>query len=329
MLSFCNAYRELRVHIYDHTGSVVSPPFHIEKDKDTFLRIFSSIVFGDDECIGFDTTMQIREPKLPMPSRHSRPWLPSKKRETFTDEPDRGAPDSNLTESPSNLAESPPPATSALPAASIAQTVPQSQSPIGKIQVNNDWYDILEVLFSSHGLVGRGTVCYLVRKDGEDYIIKDHWVIGEADEAIMNEVTMMMKMGGVRGVPKLVDHCKVMLSSGEIDCTGIYRYQKMASFQDDLRTHVRLVMKPRGRPLYKFRTKLELVNAIHDIVISKYPLVVHYVSTDRFFSSSTRGPCTGSFAPRFQPSQCNDRGCRWWQHWDVDRLGVCCTYYIR
>lgn len=305
MLSFCNAYRELRVHIYDHTGSVVSPPFHIEDDKEVFLRIFSSIIFGNDECIGFDATIKIWNLKLeaPSPSRYSRP-LPrrlhsAKRRERTSDRSGRDRPSSSrrhletstasqalLTPPPSDifpdtktapplptstLAELPLSATPASPAAFIGETSVPQMPPIGKIQVNEAWYEILEVLFSSHGLVGRGTVCYLVRKDKHEYIIKDHWVVGEADEVIMNEVKMLKKMKGTRGVPELVDYCQVKLSSGEVDCTNIYRYKKMPSFEGDLRTHVCLVMKPRGRPLHKFRTKLELVKAIRDIVISKCP----------------------------------------------------------
>ncbi|KAG1841641.1 hypothetical protein C8R48DRAFT_559898, partial [Suillus tomentosus] len=32
------------------------------------------------------------------------------------------------------------------------------------------------------------------------------------------------------------------------------------------RTHVRLVLKPRARPLHAFRTRVELVSALRDIV---------------------------------------------------------------
>ncbi|KAG1738913.1 uncharacterized protein EDB91DRAFT_1002974, partial [Suillus paluster] len=92
------------------------------------------------------------------------------------------------------------------------------------IQVNDNWHDILEVLFLSHGLVGRGTVCYLARKDDEEYIIKDHWVLGNADdEDILNEVAMLKKMQGVHGVPELVKFSKVKLSTGEVDNTKIYQ----------------------------------------------------------------------------------------------------------
>ncbi|KAG2336313.1 hypothetical protein BDR05DRAFT_896897 [Suillus weaverae] len=209
MLSFCRKYCELRVHTYDRSGSAISPYFHINKHKDAFVRIFSAIIFGDDECIGFDATVKIREHKLPAP-----------------------------------------------------------------IQVNDNTYEILDVVFSTHGLVGRGTVCYLTKKDNKEYIVKDHWVLGNVnDDDVLNEIVMMEKMKGVPGVPELVEYCRVVLSSGEVDNTRNYRYKEFPSLAGTWRTHVRLVMKPRGRRLQQFRTKKELVRALRDIAISKCLLV--------------------------------------------------------
>ncbi|KAG2359800.1 hypothetical protein BDR07DRAFT_1378415 [Suillus spraguei] len=76
--------------------------------------------------------------------------------------------------------------------------------------------------------VGRGTLCYLTRKDGKEYIIKDHWVVGNTDDDILNEVVMLQKMQGVHGIPELVESSKVKLSSGEIDNTKIYQFEEEA-----------------------------------------------------------------------------------------------------
>ncbi|KAG2125088.1 hypothetical protein DEU56DRAFT_916696 [Suillus clintonianus] len=127
--------------------------------------------------------------------------------------------------------------------------------PIGRIRVKNHTYDILEVIFSSQGLVGRGTVCYLARRDDEEYIIKDYWVLGGKDDAL-NEVEMLREMQGVRGVPKLVEYWLVKIAPNEV----------WGSIKGTSRTHVRLVLKPRARPLHAFQTKLELVSALQDIV---------------------------------------------------------------
>ncbi|KAG2109535.1 hypothetical protein DEU56DRAFT_691013, partial [Suillus clintonianus] len=94
--------------------------------------------------------------------------------------------------------------------------------------------------------------------------IKDHWVLGGEKEA-MNEVNMMRKMNGVRGVPKLVEHW-IVESRNKIDQTANYRYKVLRSLKNTFRTHVRLVLKPRARPLHQFRTRLELLSSIRDIV---------------------------------------------------------------
>ncbi|KAG2127095.1 hypothetical protein DEU56DRAFT_700850, partial [Suillus clintonianus] len=113
--------------------------------------------------------------------------------------------------------------------------------------------------------VGRGTVCYLARKDGEEFIIKDYWAMG-GDEEALNEIHMMEKMSGVRGVPKLVEYWLVESEPNKVDQTQNYRFKSVRSLKGTFRTHVRVVLKPRARPLHKFRTKLELLTSIRDIV---------------------------------------------------------------
>ncbi|KAG1721677.1 hypothetical protein EDB19DRAFT_2029553 [Suillus lakei] len=138
--------------------------------------------------------------------------------------------------------------------------------PIGRITVNDHTYNILEVIFSSQGLVGRGTICYLARRDDEEYIIKDHWVLGGKD-AVLNEVRMLREMQGVRGVPELVEYWLVEIAPNEVDETMNYRYKVLGSIKGTSHMHVHLVLKPRTRPLHAFWTKLELVSALQDIVI--------------------------------------------------------------
>jgi hypothetical protein len=109
------------------------------------------------------------------------------------------------------------PASTKLPHADNGSPLPSSSSSdnvIGKMKVNKHKYGLLKVLFSSQGLVGCRTMCYLARRDGEEYIIKDHWVKnsrnGEVDmqekmDIVMNEVDMLEVMKDVPGVPKLVE----------------------------------------------------------------------------------------------------------------------------
>ncbi|KAG1881762.1 hypothetical protein C8R48DRAFT_14614 [Suillus tomentosus] len=84
-ISLCNGYRDLRVHLYDHSGGVVSPCTNIDKEPDKYLHIFSCIVFGNLECIGFDPTITILKHTLhrTLELSGSRPTknLPSKRQE--------------------------------------------------------------------------------------------------------------------------------------------------------------------------------------------------------------------------------------------------------
>ncbi|KAG1886286.1 hypothetical protein F4604DRAFT_1675922 [Suillus subluteus] len=126
--------------------------------------------------------------------------------------------------------------------------------------------DILHHKFAAQGLVGHGTVCYLVTLDNEDYIIKDHWVLGSDDQVVLNKIKMLELMDGVPGVPKLVDHWVVERSDGKSDITRKYQQKERRSTRGTSRTHVRLVLKPCGHPLHMFRTLKEFVRALRDII---------------------------------------------------------------
>jgi hypothetical protein len=58
-LSFSNNFNELRVHVHDHSGSIVTPEINIHENPDAFKRIMACIVFGQHDCIGFDLTITI------------------------------------------------------------------------------------------------------------------------------------------------------------------------------------------------------------------------------------------------------------------------------
>ncbi|KAG1810511.1 hypothetical protein EV424DRAFT_1328124 [Suillus variegatus] len=199
-LSFTHQHSELCVHLYDHSGGIVTPAIQIHDQPDNFKYVMAYIVFGSRHCMGFDLTISIN---------------------TKT---------TKLNE-----------------------------------------YKLLKVLFSHQGLVGRGTVCYLVRRDGQEYIIKDHWVRGDKD-VILNEVNILEALKGVPGIPELVEYWLVEMAPGEVDDTQMYRQKIYSSTAGIYRTHVRLVLKPKARPLHEFRSRKELVKAIRDIVLSEFLL---------------------------------------------------------
>ena len=166
------------------------------------------------------------------------------------------------------------------PTSQLVDSIPpigasDTPGPIGEIRVRGVVYNILEVLFSSGGFLGRGTIIYLAEREGKQYIIKDHWVENPQQEAVM-----MTRMKGIRSIPQLVDSWVVEICPGVADVTSRYRSEERRASMKVIRTHVRKVTSPRGRPLTKFRTKRELVQCIRDILIGEYtlhsPLVKFY-----------------------------------------------------
>ncbi|KAG2056649.1 hypothetical protein BDR06DRAFT_1005943 [Suillus hirtellus] len=59
LMSVTKEYCELRVHMYDHSGAVVMPPINIDTHPNDFLHIFSCLVFGKLECLGYDPSIVI------------------------------------------------------------------------------------------------------------------------------------------------------------------------------------------------------------------------------------------------------------------------------
>ncbi|KAG2029637.1 hypothetical protein BDR03DRAFT_1018129 [Suillus americanus] len=289
LLSFLDNCRELRVHLYDHSGGIVTPPVNMDREPDTFLYIIACIVFRQRTCIGFDRTIIIN-PKM-IPEVSDMFWarnikkLPQRRNKAVDNDRSESRKSPVLlstiepymapfhshpvylplptTKNESSLPSLPPhPISAALADETVTdykQPKPaphlsnqsDSDKPIGKITVNNHKYMLLKVLFSCQGLVGRGTVCYLAGRNGEEYIIKDHWVKDNRD-AILNEVKMLEEMKGVVGVPKLVKYWLVEVEEGQPNETQRYRNKIENSTVGVYRTHVHLVLKPQARPLYMF-----------------------------------------------------------------------------
>ncbi|KAG1843582.1 hypothetical protein DFJ58DRAFT_731528 [Suillus subalutaceus] len=249
------------------------------------------------ECIGFDPTISILKHTLHHTLR-SPDFRPAKPSPSLQQTP-KVIPDAQIMENDSEtnaiedvvpeLAANIPPNTVDSETNAIEDAVPKPAAnippnmvplieeiprdplcgplpePIGKIRVNQNTYNILDLIFSTQGLVGCGTACYLVRKDEEEYIVKDHWVLGGKSE-VLNEICMMEKMDGIHGVPHLVKYWLVEMEPGEVDEMVKYRQKVPHSIQGTSCTHVRLVLKPRVRPLYQFCSHAEFLTPIRDIM---------------------------------------------------------------
>ncbi|KAG1894104.1 uncharacterized protein F5891DRAFT_1195663 [Suillus fuscotomentosus] len=127
----------------------------------------------------------------------------------------------------------------------------------GWVKDNHDkMYSIMEVLWKSHGLICRGTVCYcVVDEAGNKYTLKDCWV---TEEKRMHETTILQMVKGIPNVVELVDHWDVYYK-GEPDCTACIRSQYNMGHRDDLmfrnRFHRRILLSPCGEPLSKFSSR--------------------------------------------------------------------------
>lgn len=197
---------KLRLHFYNHSGGSISPPFHLQRNPQEFLFILTCVVFSPCSCIGFDDTVNII-PKIPVPSPL-------------------------LTKSSTNF----PPVN----CVSVPSLSSSTQEIYGTIRVRRDIYEILGILFSSTGFLGRGTVCYLAVCNGIVYVIKDHWVSGSP----LHEVGMLKHVQGIKGVLTYVDSWEVEVEEDVVETTERYREERFRRKMKSIHTHVRLVTTP-------------------------------------------------------------------------------------
>jgi len=268
--------QDIQIHFYNRSGCSVSPAFNIHSNPHAFITILVAVMFGSWLCIGFDPTITVK-PVRPLRVSQRKVVYDSDRAvtpEPIPEELDDSA--SHLESFPTLQSRSnlyfvdfiaPQPFPHEDPTPQLVDSTSHIHAsdipgPIGEIRVCDDIYKILEVLFSSGRFLGRGTVIYLVEREGKQYIIKDHWV-----ENLQQEAAMMTLVEGIRGVPELVDSWMVEIRPGIVDVTSQYRLEECQASMKVIRTHVRTVMSPRGHPLTKFRTKRELVQCIRDIII--------------------------------------------------------------
>jgi hypothetical protein len=50
---------KLCIHLYDHSGGIMTPAIKIHDQPDAFKYVMACIVFGSRNCIGFDPTISI------------------------------------------------------------------------------------------------------------------------------------------------------------------------------------------------------------------------------------------------------------------------------
>jgi Fungal protein kinase len=231
-LAISLASDELRIHLFDRSGVVVSPPIKFHANITETCRIIQAFASADDVTLGYDPTLQI---------------------------------------SP-QLAEQPP-------------------TPfVGTVQIDSTTYNIIEVLWTSNGFVGRCTSIYHVRpqdapprNDGEevdryDFVVKDVW----PEEHVMGREQMILeRIAGIEGIPTLVKAWTVQYN-GENDTTLRHRpsdWDMTLSPRYTTRVHRRLLMTSVGSPLSSFRSQRELLCGLIMALESAYCLIPSWINT--------------------------------------------------
>ncbi|KAG1836201.1 hypothetical protein DFJ58DRAFT_735127 [Suillus subalutaceus] len=238
-LSFSNNYRKLRVHVHDHSGGIVTPEIDIHENPDTFKYIMmTSLLSGAfwarnikglpkrrnqaaHKPCSLDAQMELTQSHaLDVQTRfYSLPdQLPSPAK--FTDEPEPETDSAPLIDSPD-----------------LKNTDAEVDDVIGKIAIHDNAAE---------------PSATPAQRDGEEFIIKDHWVKGD-ETIVLNEVEMLKALKDIPGVPQYIEHCLVEVEPGKVDNTQVYRQK-----------------------IYSSTPRKELVKALRDIVLIQKRVVAEH-----------------------------------------------------
>ncbi|KDR65852.1 hypothetical protein GALMADRAFT_260062 [Galerina marginata CBS 339.88] len=138
------------------------------------------------------------------------------------------------------------------------------------ITVDNKEYEIMEMIFMADSIRGRGTVCWRVRRDGIEYVIKDLWADISRGHT---EAEILERAEGIEGVSQIVAE-EIVQVDGENDSTARVRdiidrenYYKAGWLRElEVRMHRRIVMTPFAVGLTHFSTKKELISVLIDAI---------------------------------------------------------------
>lgn len=148
---------------------------------------------------------------------------------------------------------------------------PLPTKPIGWVDgPDGEKYEILKMVWSSQGLVGRGTACYCVRDPNTNQVfaMKDYWV---DKNQLDHESNILRRLDGIQGIPIVVKAWNVPFQ-GQPDSTLRIRapYKNLrANIKRAIgkgRIHRRILMTPFATSILNFSSVEELISALCDIV---------------------------------------------------------------
>jgi hypothetical protein len=130
------------------------------------------------------------------------------------------------------------------------------------ITIAGQEYEVVRKLFFSPSLRGRATQCWHVKRDGQEYIIKDCWIqVGRTH----SEIAMLERIKDVTCVPTIICGEDLQLpDSGGADSTTVIR--RGEAVESEERIHRRILMTPVGESIFSFTSKKELIGGFIDII---------------------------------------------------------------
>ncbi|KAJ7084022.1 hypothetical protein B0H15DRAFT_932224 [Mycena belliarum] len=149
------------------------------------------------------------------------------------------------------------------------------KTPAGRsVVVDGITYKLVQTLFVSDVVRGRGTVCWHARHGDQDFVIKDTWADTSREHT---EADILRKAQDVAGVPKVVADVVVEINGTPESTDNLRSIIKPAStgkaaklhekyLTIEQRKHRRLVLTPFGQPLSHFASRKELISIFIDAV---------------------------------------------------------------
>ncbi|KAF8958361.1 hypothetical protein BDZ97DRAFT_1668674 [Flammula alnicola] len=138
------------------------------------------------------------------------------------------------------------------------------------VTVASKEYEIIDTLFISDTIRGRGTVCWQACLDGADYVIKNTWADVSRD---LTEPEIMKMAGDLEGIAHIVAE-EIVQVNGRDDKTDYIRQvidaanyrHKNRYAKLEIRAHRRIVSTPLAQRLPYFSTKKELISVLIDAI---------------------------------------------------------------
>jgi hypothetical protein len=154
------------------------------------------------------------------------------------------------------------------------------------ITIGGKKFEVIEELFMSDSMRGRGTRCWRVAREGmilKVYVLKDSWADVRRMQSEIETLKLIEEKGLCEGkiVPRLVLGEDVCVRTGT-DSKPVYIKDSTARRRDpavkhaDERVHCRLLMEPVGNHITTFKSLKELIGAFIDLVEGMfYPRLLH------------------------------------------------------